>query len=134
MKKLKDILEDVQLIESIGKVSIEISSIEFDSRKVSNSSLFVATRGTQIDSHTFIEKAINSGATAILCEELPTELNESVCYLKVENSQKALGIIASNWFNQPSKSLKLVGVTGTNGKTTTRALLNKIFSLPIRPS
>lgn len=127
MKKLKDILEDVQLIESIGKVSIEISSIEFDSRKVSNSSLFVATRGTQIDSHTFIEKAITSGATAILCEELPTELNESVCYLKVENSQKALGIIASNWFNQPSKSLKLVGVTGTNGKTTIATLLHQLF-------
>lgn len=127
MKKLKEILEEVQLIETIGKDLIEVSSVEFDSRKVSDSSLFIATRGTQVDGHSFIEKAIQSGASAIVCEELPEKLSESVCYLKVENSQKALGLISSNWFNQPSKLLKLVGVTGTNGKTTIATLLHQLF-------
>lgn len=128
MKKLKEILEDVQLIETIGKDSIEISSVQFDSRKVSDSSLFIATRGTQVDGHTYINRAIESGASAILCEELPKEQKKSVCYLRVENSRNALGIISSNWFNQPSKSLKLVGVTGTNGKTTIATLLHQLFS------
>lgn len=127
MKKLNDILEDVQLIETIGKIPIEISSVEFDSRKVSDSSLFAATRGTQVDGHTFIDKAIDSGASVILCEEFPGKINESIAYLKVENSQKALGIISSNWFGQPSRSLKLVGVTGTNGKTTISTLLHQLF-------
>jgi len=127
MKILTNILEDVQLIETIGNNTIGISSVEFDSRRVNKSSLFVATRGTQVDGHTFISNAIESGASAILCEELPKTLNKSVCYLKVENSQQALGIISSNWFNKPSQSLKLVGVTGTNGKTTIATLLHQLF-------
>lgn len=127
MKILKDILEEVQLIETIGKDTIEVSSVEFDSRKVSDSSLFVATRGTQVDGHNFIDQAIHSGASAVLCEDLPEKLKDSVCYLKVENSQKALGLISSNWFKQPSKLLKLVGVTGTNGKTTIASLLHQLF-------
>lgn len=127
MKKLVDILEGVQLFEIIGNDSVEVASVEFDSRRVSESCLFAATRGTQVDGHDFIEKAIESGAKVILCEVLPKVLNESVCYLRVANSQKALGLISSNWFNNPSKLLKLVGVTGTNGKTTIATLLHQLF-------
>lgn len=127
MKRLNDILKDVEVIESAGNHQIEITSIAFDSRKVINDSLFIATKGTQVDGHNFINKAIDSGASAIICEELPEIIKQSVCYLKVENSQYALGIIASNWFNNPSKSLKLVGVTGTNGKTTIATLLYQLF-------
>lgn len=128
MRKLKDILEDVAVLEYRIDRAVEISSIEFDSRKVSQASLFVATRGTQVDGHDYISKAISSGASAIICEEIPKKTDPSVAYLKVENSQKALGLISSNWFNNPSKLLKLVGVTGTNGKTTIATLLHQLFT------
>jgi UDP-N-acetylmuramoyl-L-alanyl-D-glutamate--2,6-diaminopimelate ligase len=104
-----------------------ISSVTFDSRKVKKDSLFVATKGTAVDGHEFITKAIESGAIAIVCEELPATKNENVTYVKVTDSSYALGIIACNFFDNPSEKLKLVGITGTNGKTTSVTLLFNLF-------
>jgi UDP-N-acetylmuramoyl-L-alanyl-D-glutamate--2,6-diaminopimelate ligase len=127
MKLLRDILYKAGLVEVQGSTNVAITSVNFDSRKVEKDSLFVAVRGTQADGHAFIEKAINSGAAAIVCEELPITLNEKITYVKVADSSHALGIIASNFYDNPSSSLKLIGVTGTNGKTTTVTLLFKLF-------
>lgn len=104
-----------------------ISSVTFDSRTVKKDSLFVATFGTNSDGHLFIDKAIENGAIAIVCEILPENKNESVTYVKVTDSSFALGIMACNYFDNPSEKLKLVGVTGTNGKTTTVTLLFNLF-------
>lgn len=128
MKRLIDILKKVDLLESIGDLDIRLASVVFDSRKVTKGSLFIATRGTQVDGHHYIAKAIEMGAIAIVCEEIPIEKKESVVYIKVENSQKAVGLIASKWFDEPSRKLNLVGVTGTNGKTTIATLLHQLFS------
>lgn len=128
MKRLIDILKNVDPIESTGDLETSVSSVEFDSRKVNKGSLFIATRGTQVDGHHYIAKAIDLGAIAIVCEEIPEEKYEEAIYIKVKNSQKALGIIASKWFDEPSSKLKLVGVTGTNGKTTIATLLHQLFS------
>jgi UDP-N-acetylmuramoyl-L-alanyl-D-glutamate--2,6-diaminopimelate ligase len=127
IKLLKDILYGVSLKKVIGSTESEVDAICFDSRKVAPGVLFVAVRGTESDGHAFIDKAINLGASAILCEELPLKINESVSYFLVENSAKALGIIASNFYDNPSAKLKLVGVTGTNGKTTIATLLFQLF-------
>ena len=127
MKILKDILYGVSLLKVIGSTESEVDAICFDSRKAAPGVLFVAIRGTESDGHAFIEKAIDLGASAILCEELPSQLRENVSYFLVENSAKALGIIASNFYDNPSAKLKLVGVTGTNGKTTIATLLFQLF-------
>jgi UDP-N-acetylmuramoyl-L-alanyl-D-glutamate--2,6-diaminopimelate ligase len=113
--------------EIVGSTNIAISSVTFDSRRVKKDSLFVATRGTSVDGHSYIEKAIESGAAAIVCEILPELLIEHITYVKVLNSSEALGYIACNFFNNPSEKLKLVGITGTNGKTTTVTLLFNLF-------
>ena len=128
MKQLLDILKGLEIKETIGSPNKKISSVCFDSRTVNKNSLFVATKGTQVDGHRYIKTAIEQGATAIVCEKLPKELEKKVCYLKVENSQFALGEIASLWYDEPSKKLKLIGVTGTNGKTTIATLLNQLFT------
>lgn len=128
MKTLIDILKNVDLIESTGDLETRITSVEFDSRKVVKDSLFIATRGTQVDGHSYISKAIDLGAIAIVCEEIPEEKPEEAIYIKVENSQQALGIIVSKWFDEPSSKIKLIGVTGTNGKTTIATLLHQLFS------
>lgn len=128
MRKLEHILAKVPVLESIGDIPVMITSIHFDSRKIEANSLFIATRGTQVDGHQFIGKAEELGAIAIICEEIPETINSGICYIKVENSQTALGQIASNWYQQPSKKMKLVGVTGTNGKTTIATLLYELFS------
>lgn len=128
MKRIIDILKNVDLIESIGDLETIVSSIEFDSRKVIKDSLFIATKGTQVDGHHYISKAIEIGAIAIVCQEIPEEKSEDVIYIRVENSQKTLGLMASQWFNEPSSQIKLIGVTGTNGKTTIATLLHKLFS------
>jgi len=125
--KLKDILQELILQKTIGEIEIEISGIQFDSRKVETNSVFVATRGTASDGHQFIEMAIDKGASAIVCEELPVETNPKVSYVKVENSSDALGKMASAWYDFPSSKLILVGVTGTNGKTTIATLLYQLF-------
>lgn len=120
--KLKDLLYKVELIEVIGNVDLEIDFVEFDSRKIQSGTLFVAQSGTQVDGHDFIQKSIESGAIAIVCERKPEELNNHVTYVVVANSSIALGIIASNLYDNPSEKLKLIGITGTNGKTTTATL------------
>lgn len=127
MKLLSDILYKVRLEEIHGSTHFAISSATFDSRKVKKDSLFVAIKGTASDGHAFIPNAVESGAIAIVCEDLPTERSESVTYIKVKNSSEALGFIACNFYDNPSEKLKLVGITGTNGKTTTVTLLFNLF-------
>ena len=128
MKYLNQILGCIISQEIIGNSNIEINSIEFDSRKVTNNTLFVATKGTQVDGHNYINNAIELGAIAILCQDLPSELINEVCYIKVSDSQNALGHISAEWYNNPSRNLKLVGITGTNGKTTIATLLFELFT------
>ena len=127
MKLLSDIIYKVRLEQVIGSTHVAVSSVAFDSRKVKKDSLFIATKGTAVDGHTYIEKAIESGAIAIVCEILPENKNDAVTYIKVSDATFALGIIACNYFDNPSEKLKLVGVTGTNGKTTTVTLLFNLF-------
>lgn len=127
MKLLSDILYKTRLEEIIGSTNVAISSVTFDSRKVKKDSLFIATRGTASDGHHYIELAIESGAVAIVCEDLPETLNENVTYVKVLDSSASLGYIACNFYDNPSEKLKLVGITGTNGKTTTVTLLFNLF-------
>ena len=127
MKLLSDILYKARIEEVIGSTHVAISSVTFDSRKVKKDTLFVAVRGTATDGHNFIEKAIEAGAAAIVCEDLPEVLKENVAYVKVTDSTHALGFIACNYFDNPSQKIKLVGVTGTNGKTTTVTLLFNLF-------
>jgi UDP-N-acetylmuramoyl-L-alanyl-D-glutamate--2,6-diaminopimelate ligase len=127
MKLLKDILYKAGLEEVSGTTNLAVSGIVFDSRKVKKDSLFIATRGTNVDGHAYINKAIELGALAIVCEEYPETLLENITYVKVKDTAFALAIIASNFYDNPSEKLKLVGVTGTNGKTTTVTLLYNLF-------
>ena len=127
MKLLSDILYKTRLEEIIGSTNVAISSVTFDSRKVKKDSLFIATRGTASDGHHYIELAIEAGAVAIVCEDLPETLKENVTYVKVLDSSASLGYIACNFYDNPSEKLKLVGITGTNGKTTTVTLLFNLF-------
>jgi UDP-N-acetylmuramoyl-L-alanyl-D-glutamate--2,6-diaminopimelate ligase len=113
--------------EIVGSTNVAISSVTFDSRKVKKDSLFIATRGTASDGHHYIELAIESGAVAVVCEDLPETLKENITYVKVLDSSASLGHIACNYFDNPSEKLKLVGITGTNGKTTTVTLLFNLF-------
>ncbi|MFI5140930.1 MAG: UDP-N-acetylmuramoyl-L-alanyl-D-glutamate--2,6-diaminopimelate ligase [Bacteroidia bacterium] len=127
MRLLTDILYKAGLEEIIGTTNVAVSSITFDSRKVKKDSLFIAVKGTAVDGHNFIAQAIETGAIAIVCEELPSTQLENITYVKVKNANYALGIIAANFYDNPSQKLKLVGVTGTNGKTTTATLLYNLF-------
>ena len=127
LKLLSDILYKTRLEEIIGSTNVAISSVTFDSRKVKKDSLFIATRGTASDGHHYIELAIEAGAVAIVCEDLPETLKENVTYVKVLDSSASLGYIACNFYDNPSEKLKLVGITGTNGKTTTVTLLFNLF-------
>lgn len=124
---LSEILYKISLQAVSGKTDIEINKIVFDSRQVEKNSLFVAIGGTQVDGHQFISKAIELGVSAILCEHLPESLNEEITYIQVENSARAMGFAAANFYQHPSKKLKLVGVTGTNGKTSIATLLFRLF-------
>ena len=124
---LSDLLYNIPLKSVSGKTDVEITKIEFDSRKIEPGTLFVAIPGTQVDGHNFIEKAIETGATAVLCEKFPETLSENITYIQVENSAKAMGIAAGNFYGNPSKQLTLVGVTGTNGKTSIATLLFNLF-------
>ena len=127
MMVLKDILYKVSLLATEGDTSIAVSDVVFDSRKVTNGCVFVAVSGTQVDGHRFIDQATSQGATAIVCERLPEERTEGVTYVQVGNSAEALGIMAANFYGNPSTKLQLVAVTGTNGKTTVVTLLHQLF-------
>jgi UDP-N-acetylmuramoyl-L-alanyl-D-glutamate--2,6-diaminopimelate ligase len=127
VKLLSDILYKTRIEEITGSTNMAISSVTFDSRKVKKDSLFIATVGVTVDGHTYIDKAIELGASAIVCETLPTQIHEHITYIKVLNSSESLGYIACNFFDNPSEKLKLIGITGTNGKTTTVTLLFNLF-------
>ncbi|MFO7756580.1 MAG: UDP-N-acetylmuramoyl-L-alanyl-D-glutamate--2,6-diaminopimelate ligase [Bacteroidales bacterium] len=128
MKKLADILAGVVYTATLPVDNIIIEDISFDSRKVVGNSLFIAVKGTVTDGHKYIPDAIRLGATAVLCEYVPADANPGVCWIKVKDSSYALGLCASNFYDKPSEELKLVGVTGTNGKTTTVSLLYDLFT------
>lgn len=128
MMILKDILKDIDTVSINGSSVIEISSIEFDSRKVSDGQLFIALKGTASDGHEYIQDAVSKGAEAILCEYLPAELNPNITYIQVADAHQALGRAAGNFYGNPSSKLKLVGITGTNGKTTTATLLYDLYT------
>ena len=124
---LSDLLQNISLKSTFGNSEIEVTGIQFDSRKVEDGSVFVATRGTATDGHDFIGAAIEKGAKAIICEIQPSDKQDGITYIQVENSSDALGRMASAWYDFPSSKLKLVGVTGTNGKTTIATLLYQLF-------
>jgi UDP-N-acetylmuramoyl-L-alanyl-D-glutamate--2,6-diaminopimelate ligase len=125
--QLKDIVYKVSLLATSGNMETEITSLTMDSRKAGPGSLFIAVTGTVTDGHRFIDKAIEQGAPAILCQELPKDLQPGVAYVKVANSARAMGVMAANFYNHPAKKLKLIGITGTNGKTSTATLLFRLF-------
>lgn len=127
MKNLKDILYKVAIESVIGSTDVTVESVEFDSRKIVSNSLFVAQKGLIFDGNKFIDKAIESGASVIICEEFPKDTQSNITYVQVADCDEALAIIASNFYNNSSENLKLVGVTGTNGKTTIATLLYKLF-------
>ena len=125
---LQDVLYKVAIRSVAGSTSVEVKDVHIDSRKVKKGAAFIAVKGAATDGHQFIEKAIENGAVAIVCEEMPEAKNENVVYVQAENSAAAAGYMASNFFGKPSEQLKLVGVTGTNGKTTIATLLYKLFT------
>ncbi|SDH00370.1 UDP-N-acetylmuramoyl-L-alanyl-D-glutamate--2,6-diaminopimelate ligase [Winogradskyella thalassocola] len=127
MMVLKDILYKVTINAVVGSTSITVGKIEFDSRQIEVNDIFVAISGTITDGHNFIEKAIKDGATAIICEVLPENLEDGITYIEVANSNQAMAYMAANFYGHPSENLKLVGVTGTNGKTTVSSLLYQLF-------
>ena len=128
LKLLENILTELIKLETTGDLKIEIDRITFDSRKIEGKSLFAAIRGVHVDGHQFIDQAVKAGAKAILCEVLPAKVAEGITYIKVSDSAKALGQIAAAFYDYPSQKLRLVGVTGTNGKTSTVTLLHQLFT------
>lgn len=128
MGLLKDILYKVSLVATAGDMKIDVIKIEFDSRLIQPGDLFAAIRGTRVDGHNYIRTAIENGAVAVVCEEFPSEMPSSVTFVKVRDSAAALGMMSSNFFGNPSKKLKLVAVTGTNGKTTTVTILHQLMT------
>lgn len=127
MKILKDILYKVAIDAVQGSTEVAIHKIEFDSRKITLNDVFVAIKGTLSDGHEFIDKALSLGASVIICEKLPENIVVGVTYVQVKDSSTALAFMAANYYDEPSKKLKLVGVTGTNGKTTITTLLYQMF-------
>ena len=125
--KLQELLKNIKPSVIEGNTDIEISGVNIDSRKIREGHLFVAMRGTQVDGHKFIDKALKSGAKAVLCEEFPQDKKDGICYILVDSTEDAVGKVATLFYGDPSKHLKLVGVTGTNGKTTIATLLYNMF-------
>jgi len=126
---LQELLYKVSFVKIIGSTNVEVADIAFDSRKVKAASLFVALKGTQSDGHIYISQTIIAGAKVIVLEDMPANLDDNITYIKVLDSNIALGIIAANFYDNPSEKIKLVGVTGTNGKTTIVSLLTQLFSI-----
>ena len=127
MTELKDILYRVTINAVVGSTSAQVNAIDFDSRKITKKDVFVAIKGSVSDGHQFIDAAIKNGAIAVVCEQLPDNLQNRITYIEVESASKALAFMASNYYKNPSENLKLVGVTGTNGKTTVATLLYQLF-------
>lgn len=127
MNILKDILYKVPIKSVKGSTALEVNNLHFDSRSVTHQDAFVAIRGTAADGHLFIDAAISKGAQVVVCEDLPSELAPGITYVQVKDTREALAIMASNYYGNPSSNLKLVGVTGTNGKTTVTSLLYQLF-------
>ena len=129
MKKLSQLLKSIQPLKTIGDLDIEITDLVRDSRQAREGVMFVAVKGVAVDSHRFIPEVVAAGARAIVCEDLPEQLNPGTAYIQVEDSIIALAHLADEWFDHPSRQLRLVGVTGTNGKTTTATLLYEMAQL-----
>ena len=125
--KLSELLKYIKPIAIIGNAEVDITGVNIDSRKIEKGHLFVAIKGTQTDGHRFIPKALELGAVAVLCEDLPEEPNSAVTYVQVASTEAAVGPVATVFYGEPSQHLKLVGVTGTNGKTTIATLLYNMF-------
>lgn len=124
---LSELIKNIDTVNITGSTDIEIKGVDIDSRRVAEDHLFVAMKGTQVDGHTFIGKAVDQGAAAILCEDMPAEVVEGVTYVQVSSTEDAVGKVATQFYGDPSRKLKLVGVTGTNGKTTIATLLYNMF-------
>lgn len=127
MKSVRDILYGSSIKEVVGTTAVEIEQIVFDSRIVEDNDLFVAIKGAIVDGHNFINKAIEKGASTIICEDKPNELIKGINYIVVDDAHKTLSVLANNFYDKPSKKIKLIGITGTNGKTTTTTLLYNLF-------
>lgn len=125
--QLKDLFYKIPLLATSGSMTTDVTSLTMDSRRVGPGSLFVAIRGTVADGHNFIETAVRQGAAAVLCEVFPSEIDPNVAYIRVQDTARTLGLAAANFYNQPSQQLKLIGVTGTNGKTSVATLLFRLF-------
>ena len=125
--KLSEIIQDIKPLNVTGDTSVEVNGIHIDSRKIAEGYLFVAMKGTQVDGHQYIDKAIAQGACAVLLEDMPANPSPEITYIQVESTEEAVGPVATAFYGNPSKKLKLVGVTGTNGKTTIATLLYNMF-------
>ena len=128
MKLLREILYKVEINSVVGNTSLSINKIEFDSRLISDGDMYIAITGVNVDGHSFISQAIQNGANCIVCEKTPDKKTDGVVYVNVKSSRKALAIISSNYFDNPSSKLNLIGVTGTNGKTTIATLLFDLYT------
>ena len=129
MKLLKEILYKVNINSVIGSTNIKINKIEFDSRKILDNDLFVAIKGNNVDGNKFIPQAIEKGGKVVLCQAIPKEIVKGVTYINVRDIRESLALVCSNYYNNPSKNIKLIGITGTNGKTTTSNLMFQLFKL-----
>lgn len=127
MKTLQELTKNVKIIATAGDMSVGVTALTYDSRSAGHGDCFFAVRGTRSDGHSFIPSAIANGAVAVICEQMPDQPAEGVCYVQVEDSNEAMGEMASAFYDHPSRELKLVGVTGTNGKTTVATLLYDLF-------
>ena len=129
MKRLQDIISAVEPICIVGDATVEVSALNYDSRRVAEGDCFFAVVGVQSDGHNYIPQAVERGAKVVVCERLPESVAEGVCYLQVEDTNAAMADMAAAFYDHPSRELKLVGVTGTNGKTTTATLLYDLFRM-----
>ena len=129
MKLLKDILYKVSIETVIGSTEININKIEFNSPKICKNDLFVAINGNLLDGNQFVSESIERGAKVVLCEQFPKNILKNITYIRVKDTRESLALICANYYDNPSKKLKLIGITGTNGKTTTANLMFQLFRM-----